>query len=499
MNNQSLTLDEYINKISPLVPGLNKPDLDEIAKEVFLHSEQAFIRTRPPVIAVTGVTHTGKSTLINTMFGEKRLEEGLTSDTSDRIVKIRFKSGLLIYDTPGAGGLEVIYENRTRAFLGLQQLQEDINGNPIQPLVEIETIDAATYNPVTNFGEQKLRHDEFEKPDLFLFVVDVTAGALKREDLYFFRDVASLGRPVIVIANKIDEASDEKTKMALDLIYRRISRSAIPVSARNNTNIEKVIIQIIQSLPKEKAEIITQTINEDYHRVSLRQSIHANSLITAINVVNLTSGKKVESRDLVARVLGLYLWILKEYDVPVHRLQETGANFDGIAEQVEEKLRKDKALVGNSGLLILAGSVVGGIAAITTGGLALPLAPAIGALSGFSISSIIGLLQGIYHHGKYKDMNPEASMLEKVIKSSTPVETAASVYAFGRSVGICCDQLKSSTRTRPNFYNIYEDEFVRAKKIFRTNREKLTEIDGTKRNAVLDELYNVLVSSSQDN
>jgi ribosome biogenesis GTPase A len=496
VNTNSYTLEEFTKKIAPLVPDLDKPNLELIAKEVFLHSDQAFIRTRPPIIAVTGVTHTGKSTLINTMFGEKRLEEGLTGDTSDRIVKMRFKSGLLIYDTPGAGGLKVIYENRTRAFLGLEQLREDIYGNPIDPLEKIETIDAATYNPVTNVGEQKLRYEDFERPDLFLFVVDVTAGTLKREDLIFFRDVASLGPPIIIIANKIDAASEEKTQKALDFIFRTISHSAIPVSAKNNTNIEKVIMQIIKSLPKDKAEIITETINEDYYRVTLQQSVHANSLVTALNIVNLISGEKVDSRELVSSVLGLYLWILKEYEVPVHKLQETGAHFDGIAKQVEAKLKKDKDLVGQSGLLVLAGTVVGGIAAVSTGGLALPIGAAVGVMSGFSISSVIGVLRGIYHHVQHQDMSSEAEMLEKVVKSSTPTEAAASVYAFGRAVGICCDKMKMSPRTRPNFYNVYEKEFIRAKQVFRHNREKLSRIDGDKRDAILDELYELLVNGS---
>src|SRR3954471_2310465 len=69
----------------------------------------------PPRLALAGLTSSGKSTLLNTLFGLPIAAAKRTADTTDCVIRVPFRSGFTIYDTPGFGGNET-YENVTRAF-----------------------------------------------------------------------------------------------------------------------------------------------------------------------------------------------------------------------------------------------------------------------------------------------------------------------------------------------------------------------------------------------
>ncbi|HAT14745.1 MAG TPA: hypothetical protein DCS91_15260 [Microcoleaceae bacterium UBA11344] len=237
MNNQENLRNQFERIIGKLVEKLNLTECDvaELANIALLQSN-AFLRARSPCIAVTGITHTGKSSLINAIFGEKKSEEGLTADTTSAVVKIKFKSGMEIYDTPGAGGAEVRWENITRAYLGLKQLDKDLDDRLLLPVSRIPTIDADNYNPRTDSPKALKTHEEFEKPDVFLFVVDIKSGTLKRDDIKFFREVA-IGKPVVVV-NKIDESDSNTRQASLDFIKRHLSQQAVTVSAKTGFNIK---------------------------------------------------------------------------------------------------------------------------------------------------------------------------------------------------------------------------------------------------------------------
>jgi len=193
--------------------NMREIDIEILAHEVLINSN-AFLRSRPPVVVVTGITHTGKSSLINALFREKRVREGLTSDTSDIITKIQFRSGMIIYDTPGAGGLRIDYENRTRGFLGLKQIEKDLDGTSLQTVIKIPIADAHNFDPVVGEPIVYKEFIDLEKPDLFIFVVSIKAS-LRGDDRKFFLEVAKLGCPVIVILNQIDGETPERVKSNL--------------------------------------------------------------------------------------------------------------------------------------------------------------------------------------------------------------------------------------------------------------------------------------------
>lgn len=103
------------------------PD-DEAALKTF-RAAVAVDPARPPKVAVVGVTSGGKSRLLCTLFGDDNAFLTKASiDTTDKLFKTVLPNGLVIVDTPGVGGDRDVFENVTRAYLGLEQVEGDDDG-----------------------------------------------------------------------------------------------------------------------------------------------------------------------------------------------------------------------------------------------------------------------------------------------------------------------------------------------------------------------------------
>jgi predicted GTPase len=497
-NMQQIFEKEIANALKEKNIHISEPDLDAVAHEALLTSK-AFIRTRPPVIAVTGVTSTGKSTLINALFGEKKVKEGLTADTTDKIVIIRFRSGLVIYDTPGAGGEERL-ENVTRAYLGLQQLDKDIYGNDLPAIDMIPVINADNYNEAT--GEPKFfkKHEEFEKPDLFIFVVNVRAGAVKREDIAFFQQVVKLGRPVIVAINQIDGEEKERIDAGIDLIKRKLDRQAIPISAKERQNIQEIAVTIANILPPECGEALRDTINENYKKLIRYQQVLLYSTATAIKVARQVGIQEIvtDSFQLVSHIIALYAWIVDGYNLKDQTLKSAGISFSASLTSLEEKLVE--ASEDNGGIRLLAavgtiaGVTAGAIATILTGGVALPGTLLIGgaAIGGTSIGTLIGIFNELFRRKRILNASDESQTLKPYISTANKYETAVTVLAFGRALHKCCDMLETrsgSDLTAIHFKDIFAQEYPLADEGLKPFIDRINAIHSGNDDRLIKDIY----------
>lgn len=470
-DNKGIITKTFEENIRSTAERLHMPDPDtkDIARDALLALD-TFLKARAPVITVTGITFTGKSRLINRLFGEKKSKEGLIADTTDKVVTIRFNSGLLIYDTPGAGGINVKLENTTRAFLGLQQLEKDVNGKALEPIVEIPTIDAHNYNSATNKPVALKKQEEFERTDLYLFVVNITAGGLQRQDLLFFREVVELGKPVIVVINKIDIANQESVKECLTYIQENLARHAIALSAEKGQNIQELVSTIVTSLPSNCQTVLGETINKEYKKLVRHQEIGIYSLTTAIKVARLVGMRgKDNARLMTLLVLGLYAWIVSEYELSVTdtKLKEVGASFSDLLSIIEEKLSNAQNLDSNVGSSVLLGTAVGVVIAglaVTGVGAAIPVVLAAiggGVIGGGGSGAIIGTLKDFFNRRSASDIEVESQSLKQFISDGNKHETVASVFAFGVSLRECCDMLEQG-KGSASFLEIFEREYVHA-------------------------------------
>ena len=165
-----------------------------------------------PVVAVVGRPNVGKSSLVNRVLGRREaIVEATPGVTRDRHGFVGEWGGKTfeIVDTgglePGARGLE-------------QRVAE-------QAQVAIETA------------------------DVIVFVVDASVGPLQ-DDLVVAERLRSAGKPVIIVANKVDEPSDEASSA---VFYRLGLGDPVAVSALHGTGSGDFLEVLAATLPEEPA------------------------------------------------------------------------------------------------------------------------------------------------------------------------------------------------------------------------------------------------------
>ena len=166
-----------------------------------------------PVVAVVGRPNVGKSSLVNRVLGRReaiveatpgvtRDRHGFTGDWGGRTFEIVDTGGL----EPGAKGLE-------------QRVAE-------QAQVAIETA------------------------DVIVLVVDASTGPLQ-DDLIVAEQLRGAGKPVIVVANKVDDPRDRSTWTAF---YRLGLGDPVPVSALHGTGSGDFLEVLVVALPESAGE-----------------------------------------------------------------------------------------------------------------------------------------------------------------------------------------------------------------------------------------------------
>jgi GTP-binding protein Era len=163
-------------------------------------------------VAIIGRPNVGKSTLLNAILGEKIV---ITSDkpqtTRNRIQGIHNVAGgqIVFIDTPGVH----------RAKSRLNRALVDTALNAMQGV------------------------------DLILYLVEATARPAMETEL-LTELLAGAGGPVMLVINKIDLLAREELLALIDY-YARLHpfREIIPISARDNDGVERLVELVRQNLP----------------------------------------------------------------------------------------------------------------------------------------------------------------------------------------------------------------------------------------------------------
>lgn len=159
-------------------------------------------------VSIIGRTNVGKSTLINSLVGEKvaiMANKTQTTRTAIRAIVNRKNSQIIFIDTPG------IHKPKTKL------------GNTM-----IETA----------FGT-------ISEVDCILFMVEATSNDIGRGDTRILEKLKETNKKVILIINKIDLVKKEQIAKLIEMYSKEYNFEAIiPISAIKNKEVETILGEI---------------------------------------------------------------------------------------------------------------------------------------------------------------------------------------------------------------------------------------------------------------
>ena len=168
-------------------------------------------------VSIIGRTNVGKSTLINSLVGEKvaiMTNKTQTTRTAIRAIVNRENSQIIFIDTPG------IHKPKTK--LGTTMIE-------------------------TAFGT-------ISEVDVILFMREATSKEVGRGDARILEKLKETNKKVILLINKIDLVRKEEIAKLIDLYSKQYDFEAIiPISAISNKEVEIILDEIEKLLKKGPA------------------------------------------------------------------------------------------------------------------------------------------------------------------------------------------------------------------------------------------------------
>ena len=193
-------------------------------------------------VSIIGRTNVGKSTLINSLTGEKvaiTANKCQTTRTAIKAIINRENSQIIFIDTPG------IHKPKTKL------------GNTM-----IETVWPSVPNS-----------------DVTLFIIDATSDKIGTGDKIILDKIKELKRKTILVINKIDLIEKEKLFKVIELYKNEYEFEAIiPVSSLENDNTEVILKEIEKILPEGPAYYDIDQYTDQTERQMVEEIIREKAL-----------------------------------------------------------------------------------------------------------------------------------------------------------------------------------------------------------------------------
>jgi GTP-binding protein len=259
-------------------------------------------------VAIVGFPNVGKSTLVNRLTATR---------------------AAVVHETQGTtrDRKELVAEWNGRHFL----------------LVDTGGVDIADRSPITRQIAEQARA-AIADADLVLFVVDARAGVTPGDE-ELAQILREARKPVIVLANKIDDPSQE----GLAIEFHRLGfGEPFPVSALHGGNIGDLLDEILDRLPGESA----RTVPEDAIRVAIlgrpnvgKSSLYNKVIGTERTIVSEVPGTTRDTIDTVLEHDGRTFVLVDTAGLRRKRKQRQGIDYYSELRALDAAQRADVALV----------------------------------------------------------------------------------------------------------------------------------------------------------
>ena len=193
-------------------------------------------------VSIIGRTNVGKSTLVNSLVGEKvaiTANKCQTTRTAIRAIINREHSQIIFIDTPGI------------------------------------------HKPKTKLGDTMLETVWTTIPtcDITLFLIDANSQKIGTGDRIILDKIKELKQKTILIINKIDLVQKEKLLKIIELYKNEYNFEAIiPISATENENTEVILEEIEKALPEGPAYYDIDEYTDQTERQMVEEIIREKAL-----------------------------------------------------------------------------------------------------------------------------------------------------------------------------------------------------------------------------
>lgn len=193
-------------------------------------------------VSIIGRTNVGKSTLINSLVGEKvaiTADKNQTTRTAIKAIVNRENSQIIFIDTPG------IHKPRTK--LG-------------------ETMNETAWGTIPDV-------------DVLLFIIEATSDKIGKGDSIVLEKIKEKNKKTILVINKIDLIEKEKLLKLIDMYSKEYDFEAvIPISALKNENTNKILDEIEKHIPEGPAYYDIEEYTDQTARQLMEEAIREKAL-----------------------------------------------------------------------------------------------------------------------------------------------------------------------------------------------------------------------------